>query len=569
MSNNFNCNQKCLNGGQCSNLVEKSIVKELQSRYKAMSDNEKRHFLISNVFWTKPSETGHRSYEYHVRWSSFDQIVCKTFFYHSIDSNDGKLQYLVQKMGSNSAESGPQIKVPQSRKGYNLKGWSAKRKSKNFMAALTTYLTEVDPKHSHYKRKHTPNRRFIFGTTVKRLYKKFAKKAGFKALYKTNSESIIKSNECTYSYFANCLRKQNISVKPELKDMCQKCLLHFNHHQNNKPHAKLKLTNECECTDSGCLTCISFQDHLKDAQLSRDLMRQAASLMNSSLHPITKRPRILALSLDAQKAIQFPKYSLKDTYRSDRMSLINQSYVTLGKDGSSNCYLFSENDVPLPGVSSQYLSIFVRFCVSRACESANSVMIFLDNCCSQNKNQLFLSWLVLIANDTRFLPKNLRVTYLTSGHTFMSADSTHAAIEKKLSRSKYKTEEELVSLIEGAKVNNYVEKLSFGNFLEFFKPFDNFPFLVSKVKVVKAVKGERFLYVKEKYDSPFIKYDILSRSVRDRMNACRKDNRSIFHELKTLDRPNGVDETKVKKIQKALALSDPNCPAINEFNKYL
>lgn len=251
------------------------------------------------------------------------------------------------------------------------------------------------------------------------------------------------------------------------------------------------------------------------------------------------------------------------------MSLLNQTYAQLRKDSCSVCYLVNEFDIHLPGTSTTFLSIFARFCLSSAVWGADKLLLYADNCVARNKNKLFISWLVIIVNDIGFIPKELCLTYLTPGHTMMSADATHGCIERKLSNSDYLTEDELISLIREARKDNFVTKLTYANFFEFFIPFDNFPFKVGEVKMLKVVKEDFCIYVKSDYNGQFVKHDILSESIREKISDYQKRKISIFQELKALDRPNGVPQRKIDSIKKAIEQTNPNSDAKSAFDKYL
>lgn len=60
------------------------------------------------------------------------------------------------------------------------------------------------------------------------------------------------------------------------------------------------------------------------------------------------------------------------------------------------------------------------------------IILWLDNCASQNKNWGLFLHLILLVNSKYTQVQELTLKFFESGHTFMAADSYHAAVEKKM-----------------------------------------------------------------------------------------------------------------------------------------
>lgn len=60
----------------------------------------------------------------------------------------------------------------------------------------------------------------------------------------------------------------------------------------------------------------------------------------------------------------------------------------------------------------------------------NRVTFWLDNCSSQNKNWSFFLYMILLVNSQHVHIKEVTLKFFESGHTFMAADSFHAAVER-------------------------------------------------------------------------------------------------------------------------------------------
>jgi hypothetical protein len=67
---------------------------------------------------------------------------------------------------------------------------------------------------------------------------------------------------------------------------------------------------------------------------------------------------------------------------------------------------------------------------------ATSIIMWMDNCGAQNKNWLLYSSLLQYVQNEDVAAEVVEVKYLEPGHTFMAADSEHAAASKKLDANK-------------------------------------------------------------------------------------------------------------------------------------
>lgn len=63
-------------------------------------------------------------------------------------------------------------------------------------------------------------------------------------------------------------------------------------------------------------------------------------------------------------------------------------------------------------------------------------MLWLDNCSAQNKNWNLFLYLIMLINSEDIQVEEVVLKYFESGHTFMAADSFHAAVEARMRRGK-------------------------------------------------------------------------------------------------------------------------------------
>lgn len=64
------------------------------------------------------------------------------------------------------------------------------------------------------------------------------------------------------------------------------------------------------------------------------------------------------------------------------------------------------------------------------------IVLWLDNCSSQNKNWMLFLYLILLINSADIQVQEITLKYFESGHTFMAANSFHAAVEARMRRGK-------------------------------------------------------------------------------------------------------------------------------------
>lgn len=73
------------------------------------------------------------------------------------------------------------------------------------------------------------------------------------------------------------------------------------------------------------------------------------------------------------------------------------------------------------------------------------VIYYLDNCSGQNKNWTLFTSLVELVNSDQLAANTITFKFFEPGHTFMSADSIHAKLEKKICYQKLFDFEDLKS----------------------------------------------------------------------------------------------------------------------------
>lgn len=120
--------------------------------------------------------------------------------------------------------------------------------------------------------------------------------------------------------------------------------------------------------------------------------------------------------------------TVKKVIFTKRLSTFNETFASVGKSGLVYCCLWNEaiSGRKSDDILSTYYSFLKYFGLKRA------IVMFCDNCSSQNKFWNLLALLVLLINSYEIETAEIVIHYLTKGHTFMAADSFHGSVEKSM-----------------------------------------------------------------------------------------------------------------------------------------
>nr|CAH7722526.1 unnamed protein product [Callosobruchus chinensis] len=117
-----------------------------------------------------------------------------------------------------------------------------------------------------------------------------------------------------------------------------------------------------------------------------------------------------------------------------RIICFNESFVPLGKQSLKNKPVAAVWHEGVAGRSkSDIISAFYNFFLVH--RDVREITIWLDNCAAQNKNWSLYCFFVYLINSSEVNLNLLKVKYLQTGHTFMSADSFHHQVEKSLKQT--------------------------------------------------------------------------------------------------------------------------------------
>ena len=126
--------------------------------------------------------------------------------------------------------------------------------------------------------------------------------------------------------------------------------------------------------------------------------------------------------------------------------------------------------------------------------------------------------MVDIINSSDISAKTITFKFLEAGHTFMSADSIHAKVEKRLRAAKNVYDfPDLVKCVQASKIN--VLEPSHTQFKNLkgqqSQPkLAKRPCMLSEIRVAQFRRGKSLMYVKKRHsDEEFISFDFLKKSI--------------------------------------------------------
>ncbi|KAL9701899.1 hypothetical protein quinque_005340 [Culex quinquefasciatus] len=189
------------------------------------------------------------------------------------------------------------------------------------------------------------------------------------------------------------------------------------------------------------------------------------------------------------------------------------------------------------------------------------IIYWLDNCASQNKNWDMLLHMILLVNSTWIAAERVTFKYLESGHTFMTADSFHASVERKMRKhqgGELHNFDDFVDCVKGASVE--VEPVvTVMNYSDFFEPTVCFkpsvfqkkktrPYLAD-IKEIRFDRGSYRLLYKEQFDGPWLQVDIFTKK---QLKEITKTDFCLKDSVKWRTENRGIETARKAHIVKKL-----------------
>jgi hypothetical protein len=204
-------------------------------------------------------------------------------------------------------------------------------------------------------------------------------------------------------------KKLNISFTKLGEEECEVCSVH-DMHKKDLP----------ECLD--CEICKKIGEHQRKFREARESYCK------------DKASKSMAYAVDLQKVVVLPIMDqFKTAIFTPRLVTFNETFAHLGGATAVNpniTALWHEatSGQNAPDIASAFWNFFIQVNCSLP------IVLWLDNCSAQNKNWTFFTMLVQAIHFFNF--ESITLKFFEPGHTFMAADSVHAAIEKQMKKKK-------------------------------------------------------------------------------------------------------------------------------------
>ena len=295
---------------------------------------------------------------------------------------------------------------------------------------ITAHIMSFNPAISHYRREHAPRRLYLPPEiSVKEMHKDYEKKCtvGGRKFY-------------CYEQYRKNVRDLNISFAKLGSEECKTCDAHRLHVisgnkevTESKDMKKETRAMQTCCGNDECDTCKTYKAHWLKVITAREAY--SIDRKESESNPEKDTKDTIILFVDMHKVVLLPRLpGYKVSMFTRRLVAINETFAPLGKSKIRPIgvlwheELCGRND---EDVSSSYAKIFQVATL----RDFKHFIFWADNCSGQNKCWTLFTMFANIVNTAGGADK-VTMKYLVAGHTFMSADSFHHKVEKKMNSIK-------------------------------------------------------------------------------------------------------------------------------------
>lgn len=485
------CNINNLCKRKCSQNINEARREEINKQFWNMSWSERRHYVFTccqkldvKRRRIKNTETERRKLSIKYRFKDVndqEHEVCKKFFLTTLGykpNNDRFVHYTL----TNTSQGN--ITPPPDRRGKQPS------KNKGPQQEIIMHIESFHPIISHYRREHAPNVRYLpSDVNIVLMHGDFLQKF---PEYK---------NRVSYDLYRRIVKEQHISFAQLGHEECEKCEK-FSLHDHTK-----------DALDPNCETCVKWEQH-------HDLVVAARAAYKAFSEDEIEEDTI-CFSGDMQKIIMLPRVDMfKKVLFIKRLIAYHETFAPVGKKSKMKPHACLWHE----GISGRNKedNVSALYLFLKKHRDVKKIIIWLDNCSSQNKNWCLFTFFVYIINSSDIAAEEIILNYFQPGHSFMSADSFHHQVEQslKIQRKTYDFEDFVVAVTKANSGN--VEVLRMQHFDFFDWPdlatqlkFKKSPYrlYLSDIVHVKATRGEYVLYCKTNYDNmcPYLELDFLQK----------------------------------------------------------
>lgn len=396
---------------------------------------------------------------HHINDSGEHMQVCKKFFLATIGY--GPKSSVVDETKGSCSETSPL--ATKDKRGKH----APKHKLQPAIANdIDAHIESYEPAISHYRRMHAPHRRYLpTNLTVREMYENF----------KDNHTAY----ELSYVTYLRRVEAKNISFAKLGLEECEKCM-------------EFSLMHSHEETAADCDVCIAKDSHVQHAAQARAEYKKDGAEVKAG---------VVVRSADMQKVMMLPRIpGCKSVCFTQRLTTYHETFAPVGQYMTTNVVpteSFIWHDAEFGRKASDVAAVFTHALMKD--RDYDTIVYYLDNCSGQNKNWTLFSTMVKLINTDHMVASRITFKYFEPGHTFMSADSIHAKLERSMAKTKVFDFNDLKSCYNIPNVQatelKYSDVKQFRSHLSAAKRKEEGT-LLADLKVVEFRKGDRKLYYK-------------------------------------------------------------------------
>lgn len=206
----------------------------------------------------------------------------------------------------------------------------------------------------------------------------------------------------------------------------------------------------------------------------------------------------------------------KEIIFTPRIIAFNESFVPLGNKKKTYPLAIIWHEAIRGRSKDDIISAYYAFFVSN--RDKQTIVLWLDNCSSQNKNWTLISFFLYIVNSSEVSVQTIEVKYFEPGHTFMSSDAFHHQVELALKHKKKVYDfEDFAGVVQDSNSGRVkVIKMDLNNFYTFSDYTSKYKLqkLASRVYLKDIValtfkRDQKHFYYKTAFPEPFKKMDTI------------------------------------------------------------
>lgn len=496
-----NCSKRCL-----VNFPEE-LREDINRKYWKIDWKDQRSFILEHVHSTSMKRRRKKSnkprkqntYSYSLRSATgLTTRVCKHFFLTTLGFKSNNDKVIVNTMKSHVDHSPAQFSDNRGRH---------EPKHKVNHQSIKEHIETYHPELPHYRREHAPNKRYLpSDITIVDMH----------ADYVFRNQS-----DMSYELYRKVVTDEmNISFAKLGNEECDKCEVYHQHKE--------------VCIGESCSTCTAYFFHIGQATIARkEYQKEAAK---------TKVDGEISVAVDLEKVIMLPRMEEhKVCLFTRRIVAYNETFAAIGSKGQKSCKniaiiwhegICGRNDEDIASTYFKFLN---------ANRDAKHFQMWVDNCSAQNKNWTMLTMLCTAVNSEGISAESITLNFFEAGHTFMAADSVHAAVEKQMKKAgKVYDFDDFSKCVANANcIAIRMEPNDFGDWKNGASQYQlkkrEIRVLLSDMRQIQFRRGCRTLFYKENYDTePFSELDFLKKKHVLQSPLNRQEMRGICN-LKKLD----------------------------------